>query len=303
MESEWTVDRLADEYLARMIDGKMKHPDIPRRQLAKDVRPRIGKLLCKNVQPMDVDNILVAIKDRGAPTIANDVSRLMQKLFDYAVTRHVITHNPASAFGIRDTGGKEVSRTRALTRSKITRLFEAMRQTQGLGDQNYHTLKLLLLLAVRKQKLTTARVSEFDVEECLWRLPTTHSKTKVAITIPLSKSAAASIRELIKFGCSSHHLLPARKAQERMLPHISADTLNAALSKVKANLPDLEPFTIHDLRRTARSQQAALGVKPHIAERCHNHKLKGIKGNLRCSRLPARTPLRTRPASGRDRFL
>ena len=38
----------------------------------------------------------------------------------------------------------------------------------------------------------------------------------------------------------------------------------------------MEPFTLHDLRRTARTHLASLGVQPHIAERCLNHKLPGI---------------------------
>ena len=34
----------------------------------------------------------------------------------------------------------------------------------------------------------------------------------------------------------------------------------------------------HDLRRTARTHLEALGVAPHIAERCLNHKLRGVVG-------------------------
>ena len=36
--------------------------------------------------------------------------------------------------------------------------------------------------------------------------------------------------------------------------------------------------TIHDFRRTARTHLAALGVDPFIAERCLNHKIKGVEG-------------------------
>ena len=45
--------------------------------------------------------------------------------------------------------------------------------------------------------------------------------------------------------------------------------------KVKHGLPH---FTTHDFRRTARTHLAALGVDPHVAERCLNHKLKGVEG-------------------------
>ena len=44
---------------------------------------------------------------------------------------------------------------------------------------------------------------------------------------------------------------------------------------MKHSLPH---FTTDDFRRTARTHLAALGVDPHVAERCLNHKLKGVEG-------------------------
>jgi integrase len=41
---------------------------------------------------------------------------------------------------------------------------------------------------------------------------------------------------------------------------------------------DVAQFTVHDLRRTCRSLLAAAGVPGHVAERCLNHKLKGVEG-------------------------
>lgn len=41
---------------------------------------------------------------------------------------------------------------------------------------------------------------------------------------------------------------------------------------------DFVHFTVHDLRRTCRSLLASLGVPGHVAERCLNHKLKGVEG-------------------------
>lgn len=41
---------------------------------------------------------------------------------------------------------------------------------------------------------------------------------------------------------------------------------------------DIEYFTVDDLRRTCRCLLASLSVPPHVAERCLNHKLKGVEG-------------------------
>lgn len=66
--------------------------------------------------------------------------------------------------------------------------------------------------------------------------------------------------------------------QNRMIPHIQESTLPVALAKVRAEMPDVPNFTIHDFRRTARTHLAALGVDPVVAERCLNHRIKGVEG-------------------------
>ena len=66
---------------------------------------------------------------------------------------------------------------------------------------------------------------------------------------------------IVRLSDCNDYLLPARQFQDRRLPHIHENTLNVALSKVKANMLGVEPFTIHDFRRTARTHLAALGVE------------------------------------------
>ncbi|MEX0733669.1 MAG: hypothetical protein WD944_01375 [Steroidobacteraceae bacterium] len=57
------------------------------------------------------------------------------------------------------------------------------------------------------------------------------------------------------------------------------DTLNVALQRVKHGMAH---FTLHDLRRTARTHLAALGVRREVAERCLGHKLRGVEGTYDC---------------------
>jgi integrase len=58
--------------------------------------------------------------------------------------------------------------------------------------------------------------------------------------------------------------------------HISPDTLNVALTRLP--LEDIEHFTVHDMRRTARTHMAALGVDRFVAERALNHKIRDTEG-------------------------
>lgn len=281
-----TVARLADEYFKKRIEGgsnPWKHPDIVRRRIEKDIRPNLGKLSVKDVKPRHIQDMLDSIIGRGAPTIANDVLRWTRRMFNYAVKLDMVQGNPASAFDLSDAGGKEEARERALSRDELVKFFQAMRKTPGLSVENLHTFKLLLLLAVRKGELVGARVAEFDLKAGEWKLPAERTKTNAGIDIPLVPQALDALRELMRLGKGSDYLLPARKAQERMLPHIHENTLNVALAKVRAQMgidpKDMERrFTVHDLRRTARTQLSALKVDPFIAERCLNHKIKGVQG-------------------------
>ncbi|KMV70637.1 integrase [bacteria symbiont BFo2 of Frankliniella occidentalis] len=281
MEAEKNAKKfhqLAAEYFESQILGRWKHPDILRRRIDKDINPNIGSMKVEDVKPRHIDDMLKGIVKRGAPTIATDVLRWTRRIFDYGIKREYLEVNPCSAFEVSDAGGKEVSRDRWLNRDELIRLFQGMRTAKGFSRQNELTFKLLLALCVRKMELCAARWEEFDLDNAVWHLPEERSKNGDAIDIPLAPVAVEWLRELHTFSCNSKFVLPARKMQNRMIPHIQESTLPVALAKVRAELPDIPNFTIHDFRRTARTHLAALGVDPVVAERCLNHRIKGVEG-------------------------
>ena len=188
-KNAYTIGQLADEYFTKNILGRWKHPNIVRARIEKDIKPNIGKIPVEEVKPMDISRMLETIVERGAPTIANDVLRWTKRMFDFAIKRHILQFNPASAFDLSDAGGKEEARERALSREELVTLFAAMRKTKGFASINELTIKLLLMLAVRKGELVTAKVSAFDLEAGTWKLTTADTKTKSEIIIPLPRQA------------------------------------------------------------------------------------------------------------------
>jgi integrase len=272
------VSELATEYFERQIMGRWKHPDQLRRRIDKDINPHIGHMKVEDVKPRHIDNMLKAILDRGAPTVATDVLRWSRRIFDYGIKRHALETNPCSAFEVADAGGKEKSRDRWLDRDELIRFFQAMRMAKGFSRQNELTFKIILALCVRKMELCAARWEEFDLDKAVWYMPAERSKNGDAIDIPLAPPVVEWLTELHSFSSNSAWVLPARKMQHRMIPHIQESTLPVALSKVRAEMEDVPAYTIHDFRRTARSHLAALGVDPVVAERCLNHRIKGVEG-------------------------
>jgi integrase len=92
-------------------------------------------------------------------------------MFNYGIKRQIVTFNPAAAFDPSDAGGKEDSRERWLTKPELVKLFESMRTATGWNTLNTHAVKLLLLLAVRREELIAAPLAEFDLDNAVWHLP------------------------------------------------------------------------------------------------------------------------------------
>lgn len=273
-----TVKQLCEDYFERTIEGRIKRPDIVRERLDGDLIPRLGRMRIVEVKPLDIDSMIRAIVERGSPVMANRVLATTKAVFDYAIRRHWIEQNPAAAFRRMDAGGEEKARTRALSDDELVALFKAL-QAAGPAFRIYDlAVKLLLMTAVRVSELIEAPWVEFDLEadDPVWRLPSSRIKTKKDMVlrdfaIPLPPVSVEWLREVKRTSVASDYVFPARRRMRK--DTMSPATLHWAMGEIKHGL---EHFTLHDLRRTARTHLARLGVKPHIAERCLNHKLPGI---------------------------
>ncbi|HII4323751.1 TPA: tyrosine-type recombinase/integrase [Enterobacter cloacae] len=270
------VSELAAEYYSRQIEPTYKHPELFLASLQKNIVALIGKMKVEEVRPRHVDSVLQDVLKRGSPTVANDVLRMLKRLFDFAVVRGMIDVNPAISFGSKDAGGKEKGRKRALSRDELVMFFKALRSGQGISRENELVFKLILALGVRKMELCAAEWTEFDLEKGVWHLPGSRAKNGDDIDIPLAQPVIEWIKEIRLFAGNSRWFIPGRRANSRT--HISRATLNMVMPSVLREMHGIEPFSIHDLRRTMRTQMAALGIDPLIAERCLNHKIPGVEG-------------------------
>ena len=269
-----TVAELVEQFLEKEIRPRYKHPKRVESLFDRDVLPKIGRFAVEEVTPGHIDRMLRAVVTDGRPTVANDVLRLVGRVFKFAFKRGMASNNPAAHFDLADAGGVETARTRRLTRPEIAGVFSAIQDAgPAFTRDNTLAVSLLLALAVRKMELLGAKWAEFDLAAGIWHLPAGRSKTATGIDIPLADPVVEWLDELRTRACGSAYVFPARRGKTRF-PHVSPDTLNAALSALPHKL---EAFTVHDLRRSARTLLAALGVSSEVAERCLNHKLRGVE--------------------------
>jgi integrase len=286
-----TINDLAADWLKNDIEKRVKHPEIQRRVYRKDLAPVFGELSMDRITPLDIRHAIEQISDSGRPTTANDALGHCKQLFRHAIRLDLMKSNPAEAFTVHQAGGVEQSRIRALTIDELKTVFSVFRENKSqFTRENYLAAALLLTLGVRKGELIAATWDELDINARLWDLPKERNKTGVDISIPLPSITVGWLEELHMRACGSEYIFPSRRASKRR-DYISDDTLNHALGnlfglKVRPGVPPenklgnagVDHFTIHDLRRTCRSLLAGAGVPAHIAERCLNHKIKGVEG-------------------------
>ncbi|MBY7661934.1 tyrosine-type recombinase/integrase [Vibrio atlanticus] len=286
-ESIKTVNDLFKDWYPTLVK-RLKHPNIPKRVYTKDIAPHIGDISLDKITARDIRTAITAINDSGRPTIANDALGHCKQLFNHGMKLDLLQGNPASAFTVRDAGGIEQSKDRFLTEDELKQFFSIARENStNFSRDNYLACALLVCLGVRKSELCEAKWEEFELENDLWHLPKERSKTNVGFTIPLAPEVLKWLEELKIRGFGSDYVFPSRRASKS--PHMGPDTLNRAITKLfgheagKKKQPpnlmgDMTHFTVHDLRRTCRTLLAKQGTPGHVAERCLNHKLKGVEG-------------------------
>jgi integrase len=106
---------------------------------------------------------------------------------------------------------------------------------------------------------------ELDLDKRLWSLPGARTKNGVGHEVPLSDLAIALIREALAAGDSPFVFPDGAGAR---LPVAVAAQVYHAHRRGRSPLPH---FTVHDLRRTALTNMASLGVSPLVLGHVANH--------------------------------
>jgi integrase len=270
-----TFKGLSEDYCLKVAPVKsLRYRAELRRYLDKDILPRIGSMMAADIKPADIVDLVERIAKRSK-TVAINAFAMVSAIFTHGVHIHVVESNPCAKLKASAIiGQKDAPRARVnIADAQLSAFLTAL---PDLGRENELAIKILLATAVRKNELTLARWEHVDFDAGVWIIPVenqkaTRSKRVFDFAIPLAPWVAGKFRELQTLAGNSPMVLPARH-------RTGAETINrGTLNRAMSSLPD--PFsnvTPHDLRATARSHFAALGINPIIAERCLNHTLGGV---------------------------
>jgi integrase len=139
-------------------------------------------------------------------------------------------------------------------------------------------VRTLLFTATRRNEVAEMRWEEVDGST--WTIPATRYKTKTDHAIPLTDAAKDLIGKRPK-DYTKHPFVFSTTNGDR--PFSGYSKAKMALDKKiaefrkKAERDAIEPWTLHDLRRTARSLMSRAGVATDHAERAIGHVIAGVR--------------------------
>src|SRR5262245_34447290 len=259
-----TFETVANNWYARHVEGNgiISAPDI-RSCLDRHLMPAWRERGFETVRRGDVAQLLDDVQDANGPTAADYALAVVRQLCNWYATRHEDYNSPIVK-GMRRTNPKERARDRILNDDEIRKVWKVAEGNGAFGA----FIRLAILTGQRREKVLGMRWA--DVKDGEWHIPRTKREKGTPPSLVLPKEAIAIIEAQPKLASNPYVL--AGQHGERPF---------GALGKRKAffdaKLEGVDPWTIHDLRRTARSLMSRAGVLPHIAERVLGHAVRGIE--------------------------
>ena len=219
--------------------------------------------------------MLDRIADDYGPVMADRTLAYFRKAFNWRAARDDDFHPPI-AKGMARTKPKERARARILSDDEIRDLWSALDTvTEPACYAAY--VRTLLLTATRRDE--AAQMSWDEIDGDTWTIPAARYKTKTEHVVPLADLARALMGERPKdhakrpFVFSTTHgakpfsgYSKAKKILDKKSPTGGSHRHNP-----------VEPWTLHDLRRTARSLMSRAGVPTDHAERAIGHVIAGVR--------------------------
>lgn len=170
-----TVAQFADKYYENRVKGQLKEPKHALGHINR-IKDNLGNMSIEEVSSRHITDMYTKDLKRGYPSSTNKMHEQTKRMFKHAVVCGVIQISPAESHDISYAGGGQESRERNLSKGELISLFSEMRAAKGFGRENYLTIKLLLLLCVRKSELIKAKKAEFDLNDSSWLLVKESSK-------------------------------------------------------------------------------------------------------------------------------
>lgn len=275
------VDTFTDGYLKTEWGDSWPQA---RRQLEMHVTPFLKDKPLPDITSADCNAVLDALI--GRPALRRNVWAVMRKLFTWAEDREDIERAP-----------KIVAPPTVKARKRILssdELIACWRASFHLDHPRGALIRLLMITLQRRGEIAALPWSELKHNECVWHLPGERSKNGEDHLVPLSDLAR---EELDALGWKKRGLVLPSSTGKTPISNFSdiKTALDEAMLPILQRLSDeraeaageprheveLQPWRVHDLRRTGTTNLQALGFPIEVSERVINHHQGGSTAGIR----------------------
>jgi integrase len=237
------------------------------RHLLKHCKP-LHSLPIAKIDRRAISSRKAAIATQSGNIAANRVHASLSAFFSWCIQEGLLDSNPSAGA----TRYPEKSRDRVLNDQELRAIWAATS-----GDDDYSSaVRLLMFTGCRLTEIAALRWSEIVGDRIV--LPPSRTKNRRQHVVPLAPAARAILNT--RPPRSDRDLIFGRRYDR---PLRGWTVLKTALDKrIHDSATHVEPWGHHDLRRTAATRMAELGVQPHIIEAVlnrvsgHKHAVAGI---------------------------
>lgn len=262
---ERTFGAVASHWIEKVAKPKNDSWRNQARRLELHVLPKWGDRKIVDIRRADVRDLIESIEGDVLP---NHVLTVVKTVFRFALSRDWIDFSPADGIRKPKPG---LERDRVLSMPEISRIWSA---AELLGYPFGPYIQLLMLSGQRRTETASVRWSDLDLGEGQWTIPAANTKGDRTHLVPLAQRAIAVLKTLPRLGVyvfttdGRTHFSGYAKVKSRLDKFIAA-----------AGGP-LEPWRLHDLRRSAATHMVRLGIPEEVVSRILNHARQGVTARV-----------------------
>jgi integrase len=269
----FTCSALAEQYLAvKKSEVRSRSFTEMQRYLQSSYFKPLHNIPVDCVTRRDVAARVLIIGRESGQVAAARARTALSGMFSWAMENGLCEANPT----VGTAKPKEPpSRERTLSDQELLAVWQAA------GDDDFgRIVKLLALTGQRRTEVGGMCWSEIDLGGSMWVIPKERAKNKREHKVPLAELALNVIRAVptvvgrdLLFGARTDRGFTSWNEHKRKLDARLGDQFKA--------------WTLHDLRRTAATRMADIGVPPHVIEEILNHRSghrRGVAGIYNHSR-------------------
>jgi integrase len=202
----------------------------------------------------DVAARVVGIEREHGTVTAARARTTLSAFFTWAMGMGIVESNPVVATPAPE---EDAPRDRVLSNDELSAVWRACRD-----DDFGRIVKLLILTGCRRTEIGGMRWSELDLERGLFTVPASRAKNKRAHTLPLPSLALDVIAAV-----------PRMATRDQLFGVRGADGFSRYVDGKREidERSGVTDWVLHDIRRSAATGMADIGVQPHVIEQVLNH--------------------------------